>query len=56
VRRALAAAVFFAGLVAVWQAMAWSGRWSPVLLPSPGSVAEHIHAALADGSLPEATG
>ncbi len=55
-RRALVAALFFAGLLAVWQAMAWSGRWSPVLLPSPGSVAEYIQAALADGSLPEATG
>ncbi len=55
-RRALVAAPFFAGLVAAWQGMAWSGRWSPVLLPSPGSVAEYLLAALADGSLLEATG
>ena len=35
--------------------MAASGRWSPVLLPSPGSVAGYLWAALLDGSLPEAT-
>ena len=35
--------------------MAWSGRWSPVLLPSPGSVVDYLQSAVADGSLPEAT-
>ena len=55
-RRALVATLFFAGLLAAWQAMAWSGRWSPVLLPSPGDVAEYLRGALADGSLLEATG
>jgi NitT/TauT family transport system permease protein len=54
-RRVVLAALFFGLLVGVWQVMAWSGRWSPVLLPPPRSVIEYLQAALADGSLPEAT-
>lgn len=52
-RRTVVAGLFFAALVVLWQAMAWSGRWSPVLLPSPWSVAEYLWAALRDGSLVE---
>jgi NitT/TauT family transport system permease protein len=55
-KRAVIASLFFAALLAVWQAMVMSGRWSPVLLPSPKSVGEYLWSALADGSLLEATG
>ncbi len=54
-RRALAAAGFFALLVLVWQALAASGRWSPVLLPSPASVGEYLLTALRDGTLAQAS-
>ena len=47
-------AVFLA-LAAVWELAVRSGRWSPVLLPSPISVAEYVWAALLDGTLLEAT-
>ena len=50
-RRALLATTFFAGLLLIWQLAAASGRWSPVLLPSPRSVAEYLWSALMDGSL-----
>ena len=50
-RRTLAASVFFAGLVLVWHLAVASGRWSPVLLPSPWSVAQYLWGALQDGSL-----
>jgi NitT/TauT family transport system permease protein len=53
-RRALVASAFFAALFAVWQAAAASGRWSPVLLPSPWDVALYLRDALADGSLAHA--
>ena len=55
-RRALIASLFFVALVLAWQAMVASGRWSPVLLPSPVAVAEYIWTALLDGSLLEAAG
>ena len=54
-RRAVVASLFFAALLAAWQAMVASGRWSPVLLPSPESVGEYLWTALTDGSLLEAT-
>ena len=53
-KRAVIATLFFASLALAWQGMAMSGRWSPVLLPSPASVGEYLWAALLDGSLPEA--
>lgn len=55
-KRAVIASLFFAALLAVWQAMVMSGRWSPVLLPSPENVGEYLWSALADGSLLQATG
>jgi NitT/TauT family transport system permease protein len=55
-KRAVIASLFFAALLGAWQAMVMSGRWSPVLLPSPKSVGEYLWSALADGSLLEATG
>jgi NitT/TauT family transport system permease protein len=53
-RRILIATVFFVALVALWQAATMIGGWSPVLLPSPQSVAEYLWGALNDGSLLEA--
>jgi NitT/TauT family transport system permease protein len=54
VRRALVASVFFAALLAAWQAAVASGRWSAVLLPSPADVLLYLREALADGSLAQA--
>jgi len=54
-RRSVVATLFFVALLAAWQAMVISGRWSPVLLPEPASVAAYLWGAAADGSLFEAT-
>jgi NitT/TauT family transport system permease protein len=56
VKRAAIATLFFAALVAAWQAMTLSGRWSPVLLPSPESVGAYLWSSLRDATLLEATG
>jgi NitT/TauT family transport system permease protein len=53
-RRFLVATLFFAALTGLWQLMVTSGRWSPMLLPSPASVAEYLLGAMNDGSLMEA--
>ena len=53
--RTIKALVFFAALVAVWALLARSGIWSPVLLPSPWSVALYLAGAAADGTLLDAT-
>jgi NitT/TauT family transport system permease protein len=53
-KRRLLATGFFAVLIGLWTLAAASGRWSPVLLPSPQSVAEYLWSATADGSLPDA--
>jgi NitT/TauT family transport system permease protein len=55
-RRFAVAALFFVALVAAWQGMVLSGRWSPVLLPSPGTVGEYLWTSLWDGTLIEAIG
>jgi len=55
-RRFAVATLFFVALAAAWQAMVMSGRWSPVLLPSPELVGEYLWTALWDGSLLEAIG
>jgi NitT/TauT family transport system permease protein len=52
-RRVLVVGGFFFFLLAVWQVATMSGRWSPVLLPPPGHVAEYLLGALRDGSLLE---
>ncbi|HEY4140691.1 MAG TPA: ABC transporter permease [Pseudolabrys sp.] len=54
-KRTLVGIAFFAVLLLIWQAATASGRWSPVLLPSPWLVADYIWSALRDGSLIEAT-
>ncbi len=53
-KRALAAFVFFAGLIAIWHAAAASGKWSPVILPAPLTVWEYLRSAVEDGTLFEA--
>jgi sulfonate transport system permease protein len=53
-RRLAVATLFFAALVVLWQLMVASGRWSPMLLPSPVSVAEYLWGAVGDGTLGEA--
>jgi NitT/TauT family transport system permease protein len=45
---------FFAGLAALWALAAASGRWSPVLLPSPAAVADYLWLAITDGTLTDA--
>jgi NitT/TauT family transport system permease protein len=54
VKRIAAATLFLAAIVALWQVMVASERWSPMLLPSPLSVCEYLWSALLDGSLLEA--
>ncbi|MBU6303678.1 MAG: ABC transporter permease [Verrucomicrobia bacterium] len=54
-KRVVTSVLFFAGLVAVWQALAAAGLWSPVLLPPPGDVAHYLLKAVKDGSLLEAS-
>lgn len=53
-KRTIVAALFFALLLGVWQIAAESGRWSPVLFPSPWTVARYLGDAVSDGTLPEA--
>jgi NitT/TauT family transport system permease protein len=54
-KRAAKALVFFAGLVALWEALYVARLWSPVLLPSPLSVAQYLEGAVRDGTLGSAT-
>jgi NitT/TauT family transport system permease protein len=54
-RRLVVSLLFFAGLLALWQALAASRTWSPLLLPSPASVGRYLWASTLDGTLPRAT-
>lgn len=49
--RAFKAWLFFAGLVAVWEILCLAKLWSPVVLPSPVSVAQYLWSAAHDGTL-----
>ena len=53
--RTIFAGLFFASLIALWQAASMSGRWSPVLLPPPTDVAAYLVSAVKDGSLLDAS-
>jgi NitT/TauT family transport system permease protein len=53
-KRAIFIILFFAALLTIWELVARSGRYSPVLFPSPVSVAEYLWSAIQDGSLAEA--
>lgn len=46
--------VTFGGVIGLWALAVASGKWSPVLLPSPASVAEYLWAGILDGSLRDA--
>jgi NitT/TauT family transport system permease protein len=50
-KRAARASAFFAVLVLIWHVASTSGRWSPVLFPSPFEVAQYLWSALRDGTL-----
>lgn len=54
-RRILFASAFLVVIVAVWHMLAASGRWSPVLLPSPEQVGRYLLGAVTDGTLAGAT-
>ncbi len=53
-KRLLHIVLFFGGLVVVWWLAVASGRWSPVILPSPLSVGEYLISGTLDGTLLEA--
>ena len=50
-RRTLHAIVFFDAGIVAWHLVVRAGFWSPVLLPSPWSVASYLRHAAADGTL-----
>jgi NitT/TauT family transport system permease protein len=54
-KRALLVVSFFVLLLALWEALVRMRIWSPVLVPSPLSVAAYIKGALLDGTLEHAT-
>ncbi|HVQ24173.1 MAG TPA: ABC transporter permease subunit, partial [Planctomycetota bacterium] len=54
-RRFVVGLLFFVGLLAAWQALVASGRWSTVLLPSPAGVGRYLWTAALDGTLLGAT-
>jgi len=54
-KRFISATAFFGGLIILWQLLYDAHIWSPVLLPSPGSVAGYLREAAADGTLGQAT-
>ncbi len=54
-RRTAYIVLFFAGLAGLWWLAAASGRWSPVLLPSPATVVQYLWDSSRDGTLLDAT-
>ena len=54
-KRFVLSMLFFAGLVALWEAAYRAKIWSPVLLPSPWQVAEYLINATKDGTLVHST-
>jgi ABC-type nitrate/sulfonate/bicarbonate transport system, permease component len=54
-KRFLLAALFFAVLLMIWEALFRAKIWSPVLLPSPRQVAVYLEGAAVDGTLVKAT-
>jgi len=54
-KRFLLAALFFAVLLLIWEALFRAKIWSPVLLPSPRQVAVYLEGAAVDGTLLKAT-
>lgn len=54
-KRTLRAVLFFLVLIAAWEALYRAEIWSPVLVPSPVSVARYLWNALLDGTLASAS-
>src|SRR5438045_5633886 len=54
-RRTLLAVLFFVALIVIWAAIVHAEIWSPILLPSPRSVAEYLTSAFRDGTLLQGT-
>jgi NitT/TauT family transport system permease protein len=54
-KRFASAAAFFGGLIILWQLLYDAHIWSPVLVPSPASVANYLRGAAGDGTLGQAT-
>lgn len=52
-RRAFRRAAFYAGLLALWQALSAGGPWPPYLLPGPLEVGRSLVSMAADGTLAE---
>jgi len=53
-KRSLVAVLFFGGLLLLWELLHATAIWSPVLLPSPGSVIDYLGRAIVDGTIPTA--
>lgn len=49
-------ALFFIGLLLIWQVLAWTAVWDAVMFPAPLAVLRSLVRGLADGSLPGAAG
>jgi NitT/TauT family transport system permease protein len=47
--------LFFAVLIGIWEAMVRSGKWSPVLVPSPLDVGRYFVTSIKDRTLLEAS-
>jgi NitT/TauT family transport system permease protein len=54
-KRATHIVLFFGTIIIIWWLAVASGRWSPVILPSPASVADYLWSSTLDGSLLDAT-
>ena len=54
-KRFLLAALFFAVLLMIWEALFRAKIWSPVLVPSPRQVTVYLEGAAVDGTLLKAT-
>lgn len=54
-KRAAASLLFFLVLLVSWELAARSGKWSPVLLPSPSNVFQYLEQSFKDGDLVSAT-
>ncbi len=54
-KRLVLAIIFFAILIALWEAAYLAKIWSPVLLPAPAQVVEYLKTAAQDGTLYHAT-
>jgi len=53
-KRFLSAAAFFGALLVLWEALVRARIWSPVLVPSPITVADYLLGAVRDGTLADA--